>query len=272
MNHTYKAFLLVSFVLILASSSFGADVTWYLNDVTFNDGASASGSFDWDADTQTLSNWNITATAGTLSAFTYTPADSSGGNYFQVSGYENEFLFTVNGSTRQLRMTPVSALTDAGGTVAINLNTWGNGSGAVECFNCAPYRPIVSGSFETASQAPEEIESTLGDGAPVEASEAADAAPDDATNHSRRASLPQPGSQPWRPPPAAWKWRCKRLKAGRKRRSHRTERPGRTEHPRPFSPRRARLPCARGAADWRPRNLEMAPQALDGIGSGRKIL
>jgi hypothetical protein len=113
----------------------------------------------WNADTKTLSNWDISTTAGALSAFTYTPADSSGGNYYQgIPGYQNEFLFMVDTSTRLLGITPVAALTDAGGAVAINLNTWGNGSGAVECFNCAPYRTIVSGSFTTTdpvSSAPE---------------------------------------------------------------------------------------------------------------------
>jgi hypothetical protein len=139
----------------MAPLSFGSNVTWYLNDVTFNDGATASGSILWNADTQTLSNWNISTTAGALSAFNYTPADSSGGAYFEVAGYQDEFLFFVNGSTRLLGITPLNALTDAGGTVAINLNTWGGGSGSVECFNCGPYRTIVSGSFETASSAPE---------------------------------------------------------------------------------------------------------------------
>ena len=142
--------------LVIAQTSFASTVTWNLNNVAFNDGATASGSMQWDADSQSLSNWDINVTTGALSAFDYTPADSSAGAYFQVSGYEKEFLFMVNGSTRQLRLTPVAALTDAGGTVDVNLNTWGGGSGSVECFNCAPYRTVVSGSFETtAASTPE---------------------------------------------------------------------------------------------------------------------
>ena len=138
----------------MAPASFGSSVTWNLNNVTFSDAATASGSFVFDADTQTLSDWNISVTSGTLSAFTYTPADSAAGSYFQVSGYQNELLFMVNGSTRQLRMTPLTALTDAGGAVDINLNTFGGGSGSVECYNCGPYREIVSGSFATAIPEP----------------------------------------------------------------------------------------------------------------------
>lgn len=144
-----KAILSVAAALVMAPLTFGASVTWYLNNVTFNDDATASGSFAWDADSQTLSNWNISTTAGVLPSFTYTPADSSGGNYFQVSGYQNEFLFMVNGSTRQLRMTPIAALSDAGGIVDVDLNTWGGGAGSLECNNCNPYRKIVSGSFQT---------------------------------------------------------------------------------------------------------------------------
>ena len=150
MIHKRTALLLLTSVLAVAPASFGSTVTWNLNNVAFSDAATASGSLDFDADTQTLSNWNISVTSGALSAFTYTPSDSSAGSYFQVSGYQNELLFMVNGSTRQLRMTPLTALTDAGGTVNINLNTWGGGSGSVECNNCSPYRPIVSGSFTTA--------------------------------------------------------------------------------------------------------------------------
>lgn len=151
MTLTRKALLLLTSVLAVAPISFASTVTWNLSNVAFGDAATASGSFSFDADTNTLSTWNISVTSGALSAFTYTPSDSTAGSYFQVSGYQNELLFMVNGSTRELRMTPVNALTDAGGTDAINLNTFGNGSGSVECFNCGPYREIVSGSFTTAA-------------------------------------------------------------------------------------------------------------------------
>lgn len=154
MIYKRTALLLLTSALVMAPVSFGSTVTWNLNNVTFSDAATATGSFDFDADTQTLSNWNISVTSGTLSAFTYTPADSAAGSYFQESGYQNELLFMVNGSTRQLRMTPLTALTDAGGTVNINLNTFGGGSGSVECYNCGPYREIVSGSFMTATPEP----------------------------------------------------------------------------------------------------------------------
>lgn len=146
--------MLVTSAFVIAQTGLASTVNWSLNNVAFNDGATASGTFDWDATSQSVSNWNISVTSGTLSAFTYTPADSTGGAFLQAAGYEKTYFFSVIGSTRQLRMTPLAPLTDQGGTIGINLNTFGGGSGSVECFNCSPYRPIVSGSFTTAAAIP----------------------------------------------------------------------------------------------------------------------
>jgi hypothetical protein len=165
MRYTGKIFLLIS-ALAAAPFSFASTVTWNLSNVTFSDAATASGSFDLNADTNTVSNWNISVTAGVLSAFTYTPSNSTAGSYFQVAGYEKELLFMMNGTTRQLRLTPLTTLTNAGGTVPINLNTFGNGSGSVECYNCAPYREVVSGTLMTGTPEPGAL-SLLGFGVAV---------------------------------------------------------------------------------------------------------
>ena len=150
MTSKFKAFLLLTSALVIAQASVASTVTWNLSNVHFNDGAMATGTLDWDAASQSASTWNINVTAGALSAFTYTPSDSTVGAYFEGDP-QKEFLFMVNGSTRQLRLTPVSALTDAGGSVAINLSTVGGGSGSVECNNCSPYRLVTSGSFDSAT-------------------------------------------------------------------------------------------------------------------------
>jgi PEP-CTERM motif len=152
--YTHKILLLLISTLAAAPFSFASTVTWNLRNVTFSDAATASGTFDWNVDTNTLSNWNISVNAGVLSAFTYTSSNSTAGSYFQVAGYENELLFMMNGTTRQLRLTPLYALTNAGGTVPINLNTFGNGSGSVECYNCSPYREVVSGALMTGTPEP----------------------------------------------------------------------------------------------------------------------
>jgi len=152
--YTHKALLLLASSLVVAPVSSASTVSWNLNNVTFSDGATASGAFTFDADSNTLSDWNVSVTSGVLSAFTYSPANSTAGSYFQETGYQDELLFMVNGSTRQLRLTPLDALTDSGGIDPINFNTFGNGSGSVECYNCAPYREVVSGSFATATPEP----------------------------------------------------------------------------------------------------------------------
>ena len=69
-----RAVLLTLFVAALSAPSVSANpILWNLVGVTFDDGGTASGSFVYDADTNTYSNISITTTAG--SAFggaTYT--------------------------------------------------------------------------------------------------------------------------------------------------------------------------------------------------------
>ena len=128
--------------------------TWTLDEVTFSDGATASGSFVFDAGTHLASDWNITTTAGPgFSVTTYTPSNSTF-SYFNFGNPVNTLQFQSNtevGGTgsnyRQLRITPLAELTNAGGAVDIDLATAGGGSGATECFNCSPFREITSGSL-----------------------------------------------------------------------------------------------------------------------------
>ena len=50
--------------LVLTLSTPAHAILWTLSGVTFDDGGTASGSFDYDADTNTLSSINIVTTAG----------------------------------------------------------------------------------------------------------------------------------------------------------------------------------------------------------------
>ena len=128
--------------------------TWTLGEVAFSDGATASGSFVFDAATHVASDWNITTTAGAgFSVTTYTPGNSTF-SYFNFGNPQNTLQFQSNtevgpsGSNyRQIRITPLAALTNAGGAVDIDLATASGGSGSVECFNCSPFREITSGSL-----------------------------------------------------------------------------------------------------------------------------
>ena len=132
-----KKFALAAMAALLASTaSYAGPLTWNLTDVTFDDGGTASGWFTYDADTNALSDWAITTTDGSvLSGATYTPA----GYGYAYNGY---FLFSLG--SPYLLFTPASALTDAGGTVALSQN----GYGSYECNNCYPYR-FASGSLTT---------------------------------------------------------------------------------------------------------------------------
>jgi hypothetical protein len=153
-----KMLVLVAFV-VFAMGAANADIvnTWYLNGVTFTDGTTATGSFDWDATTSTASNWNITTQNGfaengvSMSGFNYTPGDSIGNAYNNTFG-PNSILFVKNGVTQYISFQTFGPLTDAGGNMPLELGTdFGSGSGlSYECLNCFPSgRQMVSGSLTT---------------------------------------------------------------------------------------------------------------------------
>ncbi|MGH8856034.1 MAG: hypothetical protein ACREWI_17360, partial [Telluria sp.] len=105
--------------------------TFYLQNIVFTDGTRATGSFDYDALTRQGSNFNISTLDGTLSAFTYTDANT--GFYFGRGVGPNNFtLFAKNGS-RYMNFSFANALTNAGGSWALNA------ASSYECMNCGSY-------------------------------------------------------------------------------------------------------------------------------------
>jgi hypothetical protein len=90
-------------------------VDWFLQSVTFDDGGTASGSFTYDAALDGYSNWNITVTPGTLTAYNYLPA-VDGGFEGVHSASAVDFVASPDGLGRYVRLTFVDPLTDAGGT------------------------------------------------------------------------------------------------------------------------------------------------------------
>ena len=125
----------IGLLLILASATaFSAPLTWTFSGVTFDDGGTLSGTFDYDAGTGTLGNYNIVASAGsTLGAFTYIPSNSSGGGFVFFSNA----TFPIGGGLSENRVLVLqfaTPLTNAGGTSAIAVNL--NGAGPRECLNC----------------------------------------------------------------------------------------------------------------------------------------
>lgn len=140
------------FSLAVSRPASASPVTWTFQNANFNDGGTASGFFVWDADTLSLSNWNISVTTGsTLSAFDYTPSDSFLGGCFNggiciLSFQSFPDPSAPNPERRVLELFFATALTDTGGTV--NLLTT-----SVDCLNCDPFRSFTSGDVTTLSQA-----------------------------------------------------------------------------------------------------------------------
>lgn len=113
-----RSMLLALALCVSASSGHAAAVLWTLDGVGFRDGNTATGSFIYDATTATFSNLLITTTAG----FTYTtndlwpvPFGVDGLGIQLVDGYEAD----ANAGKRLLNLDFVSALSDAGGIIAL---------------------------------------------------------------------------------------------------------------------------------------------------------
>jgi hypothetical protein len=153
----------------LSRASYAAQVTWVLEDVTFasnqvlgqgpHDGT-ASGSFTYDADTNTYDNVNITTTGSNLWG-TGTCSDAKCDTYIRATG-----LYAPLTST-SLQVTPtttdptdatgyygaslqfVSGLTNAGGTVALFTAGGPDGEGIcnnADCSGVSAFRGFSGGS------------------------------------------------------------------------------------------------------------------------------
>ena len=144
-------------ILLAAGQSVAAPVTWSLNDVSFDDGASLTGTFIYDADTNVFSDISILSQGGQ-------------GNSGSTAGWDNNVVFASDelgfellsansdeinieqfftcgfgGCLRALSLTFKSSLTNAGGLVSL-------GSGSIEQLkpfgfeDYVDFRNIVSGS------------------------------------------------------------------------------------------------------------------------------
>ena len=117
-------------LLGLPSIASADGVTWDLSGVTFDDGGTASGSFVYDADTNTVNDIDIVTTAGTaFGGATYTGSDPAFGPF------PDQLVVVTDASLADFTGTPVlnllflDSLTDAGGTVDL-LDVGGRGAGS----------------------------------------------------------------------------------------------------------------------------------------------
>jgi len=149
-NSTYAAAIPVvqSFAVVSASQ-----LQWTIN-VIFADGGAATGFIVFDSTADTISDWDISTTAGNtnlFSPFEFTPANS----YFSwgennPSGltmvFESfaSFPDTAAGIPRVLEFTAQLAAPLSGGTGIVNISPGSNAS--YECFECNPLRAVTGGN------------------------------------------------------------------------------------------------------------------------------
>jgi hypothetical protein len=137
--------LFVGLLMLCMGGANAFPVTWTLSGVTFSDGGTASGSFIYDADNNTFSTWSVSVAGGDTQAFPPVAYDnsSSSASYFTNAPTLIGALFELNSSNRQVRLPGVAALSDAGGTLAVNIAS----SSAAECYNCGPFRTYTAGNL-----------------------------------------------------------------------------------------------------------------------------
>jgi hypothetical protein len=154
-----KAFLISLFVI---GNAYALPMTWNLNGVTLQDSTTLSGSFTYDPDTSTVTNFNlVTQSAGSFVAKTY---DSSAGHTVSATS-ASDFTFYPHSSTPYtyvLRIRFAQPLSSAGGNILISTG----GYASYECLNCAPVREITSGSVNATPPTPAAIP-TLGEWAMI---------------------------------------------------------------------------------------------------------
>ncbi|HTO44074.1 MAG TPA: PEP-CTERM sorting domain-containing protein [Burkholderiales bacterium] len=137
-------------VILAAGMTHAAPLQWTLENAVFDDQTSATGSFVYDADTNTYSDWNVSVQPGTLGAFIY----DTGNSQLTASNMDSTgVLFLAGGNSRYVNFNFVSDLTDAGGSIPLELGIVpGTFHGSYECDNCVTIRAFVTGAV-TASAA-----------------------------------------------------------------------------------------------------------------------
>jgi PEP-CTERM motif len=156
MNRKLFSCLILALGLVVLLSMPGIasadDVTWSLSGVTFFDGGTATGSFVYNADTNTVSSVDIATTAGlAFGGADYTAVDPGFGPF------PDEIVFVTSGSLADYTDTPAldlifdpGLLTDAGGTIGLNLLSEEAPCGNAECsFGGEPFREVAAGDVTT---------------------------------------------------------------------------------------------------------------------------
>lgn len=116
------AVLAVGLLLASAGSTLAAPITWSLFGVTLDDGGVASGTFVYDADTNTFSAVNIITTGGGQPGAAYTQIGGVYGGAGLPVAADRVGVLTLSGpgvGQRNLNLQLVSGMTNAGGLIVI---------------------------------------------------------------------------------------------------------------------------------------------------------
>src|SRR2546423_1702207 len=113
-----RCFGLLLFVACSVASAplHAGPILWQLVGVTFNDSATASGTFTYDSVTDTYSAWNISVTPGIFTAYTYQPGVDSGFVGTHSASQVDFVAFPPATSGRFIHLAFASPLSGAGGT------------------------------------------------------------------------------------------------------------------------------------------------------------
>ena len=138
----------------LPASALAAPMLWTLNGVTFSDGGTASGSFVYDASTNTNSTVTINTTTGstvTGSAYRFVCASPCDGGLANSPNYL--VALTVPGTTNPLTGLPLlefrfaTPLTNGGGTVTLLVASFEDRCSNAGCTATqTPFRSVTAGS------------------------------------------------------------------------------------------------------------------------------
>lgn len=138
---------ILSIAVLTASAAGATPLTWTLQGVTYEDGATASGAFVIESTTGDILSWDITTTPGLLEGFHY---DLSSSSLFARDFFGAPNSYTIVRDTPfaepYINLTFASALTAPG---TVNFVTSQNLNGSWECINCDLIRYVTAGGVTT---------------------------------------------------------------------------------------------------------------------------
>lgn len=140
MNKSIVSTFIAGMAMFAASVTASATPILYtLDNVTFVDGTSATGSITFDADTKRSSDFSILTSQGILSPFSWNPSDS--GLYYGGGAGPNNFTLITRDGRRVFNFSFLNPFTNAGGSNLINI------ASTYECNNCGTFRRVTGGSL-----------------------------------------------------------------------------------------------------------------------------